>query len=120
MKTEPKIGDTVWIYIYDNLWECTVTAPAPKVDEFWQGSIGKCYQLMPKHGDINGRPDDILIQSRYFFQTAREAINDEIKHANDDIRKNKKELDLRRAVIKQLKKKRADFQRMLEQYPKSS
>lgn len=118
MKTEPNIGDTVYIYIYDKLWECTVIAPAPEVDKVWQGSLGKCYKLMPKHGNINGRPDGILIQSRYFYPDAREAINNEIKRVNDSIRAFKKELDRVRSNIKDLKHKRADFQRMLEKYPK--
>lgn len=120
MKTEPNIGDTVWIYIYDNLWECTIVAPAPEVDKFWQGSIGLCYKLVPKQGEINGRPDGILIQSRYFYPSAREAINNEIKQVNDSLRDLKKALNSTRSDIKDLKHKRADFQRMLEKYPKHS
>ena len=114
MKTEPKIGDTVYIYIYSKLWECTVTG----VEELYE----RCFELTPKQ-ETKLLPNDrhsFLMQARYFFPTAREAINAEIKYVNDDIRKNKKELDFRRSVIKDLKKKRADFQRMLEKYPKPS
>lgn len=114
MKTEPKIGDTVYIWIYNKLWECTVTG----VEELYE----RCFDLIPKQGTdaLPNHMDSLLMQARYFFPTAREAINAEIKYVNDDIRKNKKELDLRRSVIKDLKKKRADFQRMLEKYPKPS
>lgn len=114
MKTEPKIGDTVYIYIYGKIWKCTVTGVEDLYERF--------FDLTPKQETeaLPNNMDRLLMQARYLFPTAREAINAEIKYVNDDIRKNKKELDLRRTIIKDLKKKRADFQRMLEKYPKTS
>ena len=116
MKTEPKIGDTVWIYTFDRLWKCRVSAILPIY-----GATQLTYKLVPQNDTcFTPGTDELIIQERYLYSDPREALNGEIKHVNDNIRTNKKELDLRRSVIKDLKHKRADFQRMLEKYPKPS
>ena len=115
MKTEPQIGDFVWIYIFDKLWKCEVKERVPT----WSDSdsdLGLTYRIRLIGGTTPGGADGLLLQRKYFFPTAREAINEEIKHKNDLIREHKKVLDAARADIKELKQKRADLQRLLEHY----
>jgi hypothetical protein len=78
--------------------------------------MGLCYRIKPIGDVYQGREDGFLIQRKYFFPTAREAINEEIKHKNDLIRKHKEALAEARSNIKGLKQKRADLQRLLEHY----
>lgn len=115
MKTEPQIGDFVWIYIYDNVWKCEVKEQKPAWSD-GDKDMGLCYRIQPIGDTCPGREFGFLIQRKYFFPTAREAINEEIKHKNDLIREHKKVLDEARADIKELKQKRADLQRLLEHY----
>lgn len=112
MKTEPNVGDIVWTYIYDRLWKCKVESRSAF------GNVEPCYNLIPEDEDDKKLHDHFLLQARYFFYNARDAINAEIKFTNTNIKENKQELDLRRQTIKELKIRRANLQRMLECYPK--
>ena len=122
MKTEPKIGDTVWAYLDDRLLEFAVEDYAFALDQLVGTALGRHFKLVPKEGqgDLPGLCSFIYLAAKSIFPTAREAINDCIRYTNDLIRDNKKDLELARKNIKDLKHKRADFQRMLEKYPKPS
>lgn len=122
MKTEPKIGDTVWAYLDNKLLEFIVDDYALALDQLVGTSIGRHFKLVPKEGqgDLPGLGGFIHLATQSIFPTARDAINDCIRYTNELIRGNKKELDQTRRKIKDLKHRRADFQRMLERYPKSS
>lgn len=115
MKTEPHIGDLVWIYIYDKIWKCEIKEQVPMWSD-GDKDIGLCYKLKPIGETCPGREDGFVIQRKYFFPTAREAIKVEIKHKNELIRENKAALEIARSTIKSLKQKRAELQRMLEFY----
>lgn len=110
------IGDKVWIFIYGAPRLFTIVERLPNLDSK-QFGIG--YKLQPvgdkPDGDIK---DYYYLQIGFYADTARDAINLEIKRMNNGIREIKRILNSTRAKIKELKNKRADLQRMLEHYPK--
>lgn len=115
MKTEPNIGDIVWIYIYDQMWECEVIEQRPMWSDT-DDELGKCYRIKPLNGIYRDEPDGFLIQRKFFFPTPRESINAEIAKCNTNIKDLKNGVDELRATIKAAKNKRANLQRLLEKY----
>lgn len=107
-----KIGDRVWVFIYDAPRLFTIVERLPNLDSN-QFGLGFKLQIVGE----NPKDDEYYyLQTNFYADTARDTINTEIKRTNNSIRELKKILDNTRAKIKELKTKRADLQRMLERY----
>ena len=115
---EYKIGDHVWIFIYGAPRLFKLVKRLPDLDG---SQFGLGYQLELVSDPIEDHPAEYYyLQTGFYADTARDAINLEIKRTNNGIREIKKVLNTTRARIKELKNKRADLQRMLEHYPKEA
>lgn len=109
-----KIGDRVWIFLYGAPRLFTIVERLPNLD-------GKQFGLGFKlhiEGELPEDNPDVYyyLQTYFYADTARDAINAEIKRTNNGIREITKILNTTRTRIKELKTKRADLQRMLEVY----
>ena len=114
-----KIGDRVWIFIYGAPRLFTIVERLPNLDGK-QFGLGFKLQFVGEHlEDEPELPDgNYYLQTSFYADTARDAINAEIKRTNNGIREIKKMLNNLRARAKELKTRRADLQRMLDRYPK--
>ena len=111
-----KIGDRVWIFIYGAPRLFSIVERSPRLDS---KKFGLGFKLNPVGENPKGDNNEYYyLQTNFYADTARDAINAEIKRTNNSIREIKKILNNIRAKIKELKTTRADLQRMLERYPK--